>query len=138
MSICLYVFSMHQIFKLKLPTLSLLKKQSILSCQTIWKELFEIVKTYQVHANLRIFWKYSKNEYRFSYNWYFTKKTIVVRPLDSKLSNDEKEEFLALKNTLKQVRSYIDNHLNTAKVNVIDPTKDNFTQPLSVQEVLDE
>ena len=138
MSICLYVFLMHQIFKLKLPTLSLLKKQSILSCQTIWKELFEIVNTYQVHENLRIFWKYSKNEYRFSYNWYFTKKTIILRPLDSKLSNDEKEEVLALKNTLKQVRSYIDNHLNTAKVNVIDPTKDNFTQPLSVQEVLDE
>ena len=32
----------------------------------------------------------------------------------------------------------IDNNLNPAKVNVIHPTKDKFTQPLSVQEILDE
>ena len=37
---------------------------------------------------------------------------------------------------LKQVNSYIDN--NPDKVNVIDPIKDNFTQPLSIKEVLDE
>ena len=37
-----------------------------------------------------------------------------------------------------QVKSYIDNDLYPAKVNVIDPTKDNFTQPLSVKEILDE
>ena len=40
--------------------------------------------------------------------------------------------------TLRQVKSYIDNNLNPTKVNVIDPTKDNFTQPLSIKEVLDE
>ena len=39
---------------------------------------------------------------------------------------------------LKKVRKYIDDNLNPAKVNVIDPTKDNFTQPLSIQEILDE
>ena len=51
--------------------------------------------------------------------------------------NGEKEEVLTWRNT-KQVKSYIDNNLNPLKVNVIDPTKDNFTQPLSVQEILDE
>ena len=35
-------------------------------------------------------------------------------------------------------RKYIDNNLNPAKVNVINPTKDNFTQLLSVKEFLDE
>ena len=54
-------------------------------------------------------------------------------PLDSELSNDEKEEVLTLRNTLlKQVKNYTDNNLNPAKVNVINPTKDHFTQPLSV------
>ena len=51
--------------------------------------------------------------------------------------NGEKEEVLTWRNT-KQVKSYIDNNLNPLKLNVIDPTKDNFTQPLSVQEILDE
>ena len=36
------------------------------------------------------------------------------------------------------MESYIDNNLNSVKVNVIDPTKDNFTQSLSVKEILDE
>ena len=51
--------------------------------------------------------------------------------------NGEKEGVLTWRNT-KQVKSYIDNNLNPLKLNVIDPTKDNFTQPLSVQEILDE
>ena len=51
--------------------------------------------------------------------------------------NGEKEEVLTWRNT-KHVKSYIDNNLNPLKLNVIDPTKDNFTQPLSVQEILDE
>ena len=37
-----------------------------------------------------------------------------------------------------QVKIYIDNNLNPAKANVADPTKDNFTQPLSIQGILDE
>ena len=39
---------------------------------------------------------------------------------------------------LSQFKSYIDNNLYPSKVNVKDPTKDNFTQPLSVKETLDE
>ena len=35
-------------------------------------------------------------------------------------------------------QSYIDNNLYTAKVNVIDPTKDNSTQSLSVKKILDQ
>ena len=91
-------------------------------------ELFELVKNYQIHANSRTCQKYNKNECHFSYGRYFTKKIIIAKPLDSELSNDEKEEVLTWRNTLlKQVKSYIDNNLNPAKANVIDPTKDNFT-----------
>ena len=59
-------------------------------------ELFELVKTYQVHAHI---WR---------------------------------------KVVLGKVKNYIDDNLNPAKVNVVDPTKDNFTQPLSIQEILND
>ena len=69
----------------------------------------------------------------------FTEKTVIEKPLDSELANDEKKEVLGWRNTLlKKVKKYFDDNLNPAKVNVIDPTKDNFTQPLSIQEILDE
>ena len=97
-------------------------------------ELFELVKTYQVHAHSRICWKYNKNERRFSYGPYFSEKTITTKPLDCKFSSDEKQEFLTWANTLlRQAKSYVDNNLNPAKVNVIDPTIDNFTQPLTIK-----
>ena len=57
MSIRLYTFSMHQIFKMNAHLPSHLKDT----------DLFELVKTYQIHAHSRTRWKYNKNEYRFSY-----------------------------------------------------------------------
>ena len=54
-------------------------------------ELSELVKTYQVHIHSRTCWKYNKNEYRFSYNCYFTEKKIITKPLDSKFSNEKKQ-----------------------------------------------
>ena len=63
---------------------------------------------------------------------------IIAKPLDLKFNNDEKQEILKGRNILlRQVKSYIDN-LNPAKSNMIDPTKNNFTQPLSIKEILDE
>ena len=95
---------------------------------------FELVQTYLVHAHSRTCWKCNKNECRFSYGCYFIEKTIVAKPLDSKFSNDEKQEILKWRNTLpRHVKSYIDNNLNSVKVNVIDPTKYNLTKSLSVK-----
>ena len=66
-------------------------------------------------------------------------KTIIAKPLDSKFSNEERQEILTWRNTLlSQVKSYIDNNLYHGKVNVTDPTKDNFIEPLSFKEILDE
>ena len=49
------------------------------------------------------------------------------------------KRLLTFRNTLlKQVKINIDNNLNPAKVNIIDPTKDKFTHPMSVKEILDE
>ena len=104
-----------------------------------YPELFELVKTYQVHAHSKTCWKYSKNECRFSYGRFFTEKTIIAKPLDCKLTNDEEQDVLAwTKTLLNKVKKHIDGDLSPAKVNVIDPTKDNFTQPLSIQEILND
>ena len=46
------------------------------------------------------------------------------------------ENFLKL--LLRQVKIYIDNNFNTTKVKVEDPTRDNFTQPLSIKKILEE
>lgn len=64
---------------------------------------------------------------------------IIVKPLGSKLSNDEKQKVLTwICTLLKQVKIYTDNKLNLFKVNAIDLTKDNFLQPLTVKRILDE
>ena len=34
---------------------------------------------------------------------------------------------------LRRVKSFVDNNPNPAKINVIDPTKDNITQPLTIK-----
>ena len=60
-------------------------------------ELFELVKTYQVHTHFRTCWKYNKKECCLSFFffcWFFTEKTIIAKPLDSELTNDEKQEVL--------------------------------------------
>ena len=102
-------------------------------------ELFELVKTYQVHAHSKICWKYKKNKCGFSYGRFFTEKTIIAKPRDPELTNDEKQELLAWRKTLlKKIKKYIDDNLNSVKTNVIDPTKNKFTQSLSIQEILDE
>ena len=56
-------------------------------------ELFELVILTKFMHTLKTCWKYNKNEFRFSHGRYLTEKTIIAKPLDSKLS-DEKEVFL--------------------------------------------
>ena len=59
----------------------------------------------------------------------FTEKTIIAIPLYSKFSNGENKEILTWRNTwLKRTKSYIDNY----------PNPQNFNQPLSAKEILDE
>ena len=54
-------------------------------------ELFELVKTHQVHSHSRTCWKYNKNECRFSYGRFFTEKTIIAKPFDSEIGKDKKQ-----------------------------------------------
>ena len=94
MSIYLYRFSMHEIFKMYLPTLSISRKTINTQLLDHLKdpELLELVKIYQVHAYSGTYLKYNKNESCYSCGRYFTEKIIIAKPLDSKFSNDKKEE----------------------------------------------
>ena len=56
-------------------------------------ELFELVKTYQVHAHSRTCWKYNKYECCFSHGRFFTEKTIIAKPVDSEISKDKNKGF---------------------------------------------
>ena len=77
---------------MELPTLSLLrKKNGQLPDHLKDLELFELVKTDEVHAYSRTCRKHNKNECRFSYGRYFTEKAVIAKQLDSKLSSDEKQ-----------------------------------------------
>ena len=57
-------------------------------------ELYNFVKTYQIHGHSRTCWKYKKNKCRFHYGRYFSDKTIISKPLPSDLNSEQKEEIL--------------------------------------------
>lgn len=57
---------------------------------------------------------------------------------DRAYDDDENETPIWSKTLLKKVKSYIHNNLGLAKVNIIDPRKGDFVQPLKVTELLTE
>ena len=102
-------------------------------------DLYNFVKTYQIHTHSRTCWKYNKNKCRFHYGRYFTDRTIIAKPLPSDLNDDEKNEILVWReNILSKAKNYIDNHLFPAKRNIVDPSQDNFEQPPTIPEILSE
>ena len=64
-----------------------------------YPRLYQLVKTYQVHAYSIYCWKQDKNECRFYYGQSFTEKKMIVKPNDTKFSITEKQEVLTWRNT---------------------------------------
>ena len=88
--------------------------------------VFELVKLYQIHYHSRTCWKYKKIKCRFSYGRFFSDRTIISKPLDPSLDPEGRHEILdSHKSLLEKVKKYIDEEFNPAKVNVIDPAKEN-------------
>ena len=69
-------------------------------------ELFDLVKNYQIHAHSSTCWKYNKNECCFLYGQYFTEMTIIAKPLDCKISNDERGFKMEKYNTKARQKLY--------------------------------
>ena len=71
--------------------------------------------------------------------WLIFYREGIAKQVDSENSKNKKQEVLTWrKAVLGKVKNYIDDNLNHAKVNVVDRTKDNFTPPLNIQEILNE
>ena len=91
-------------------------------------DISELVKTYQIHSHSKTCCKYNKNECHFSYGYFFNYKT-VTKPVEAGTDTDKKNEILMWRKTLPEnIKSCIDNHLNLAKKNIIDPRN---TVPIS-------
>ena len=100
-------------------------------------EMFALVKTFQIHSHSRTCWKYKKNKCRFSYGRFFSDRTIISKPLDDSLSSEQKSEKMNWRRTvLGKVKEYINDKLYPAKVNVIDPSRENYQAPPTIKEIL--
>ena len=114
---------------------------SIISAQLpdhqINPSLHHLVKTYQMHRHSHTCRKYKKDKCRFHFGHFFTNKTIVAKPLPKNMPLEEKNGILAHRQkVLNTVSDYINNDLNPAKLNIFDPSRDDYTVPLSIVEIL--
>ena len=74
---------------------------------------------------------------RFSYGRFFSDRSIISRPLDLSLHPEERHMKLdSRKSLLEKVKKYIDEKLNLAKANVMDPEKENYKTLLTIDETL--
>ena len=100
-------------------------------------DLFNLVRTYQIHSHSRSCRKYKNVECRYNFGKFFTNRTIISEPLPDKLEDLEREKILLERDRiLNKVKEYIDSNLNPRKVNIIDQSLDDYIEPPSITEVL--
>ena len=102
-------------------------------------DLHELVKLYQLHRHSKTCHKYKNEVCRFHFGKFFSKQTIVAKPLPSNVPESIKHSVLVKrKEILSKVKDYINTNLNPAKLNVYDSSKDTFVNLKSISEVLEE
>ena len=110
-----------------------------LSSQNEDPDLFDLVKTYQLHRHSKTCRKYKNTPCRFYFGKFFSEKTIVSEPLPLELPHEQKETILALrKEVLTKVREYINRNLNPDKRNLFNLDAENYNPVPSIDEVLAE
>ena len=79
-------------------------------------DLYELVKTYQIHRHSKTCRKYRNEKCGFHFGKFFTSRTIIAQLLSDSLSVDKKNEIMQnRKQLLKKVKQYIDTKLNPSK-----------------------
>ena len=79
-------------------------------------ELYDLVKTYQLHRLSQTCRKYRNQKCRFNFGKLFSRKTIVAEPLPLNLSDDEKCNLLQKRQKIMdKVKEYINTYLNPFK-----------------------
>ena len=99
------------------------------------RELHELVKTFQIHSHSKSCRKYKNKKCRFSFPKFFTDETIIAKPFIG-TSASKKKVMEKKSKILKLVTEYIEENLDPRRCNIYDPEKDNFTSPLSIDEIL--
>ena len=100
-------------------------------------ELFNLVTTYQVHSHSLSEIQQCCLSLQFWKVVHF--HTIVAEPIAPEYSKEEWEEILLKRDAiLSKVKEYIDLNLDPKKVNILDPRKEGYIEPKSIQEILDE
>ena len=88
-------------------------------------ELYELVKTYQIHYHSKSCRKYKNIDCRYSFGRFFTESTVIAESED--MRDDEEQEILQNRvNILRPVKEYIDTFLDPRKVNILDTSKPKF------------
>ena len=102
-------------------------------------ELYEMVRTYQIHSHSKSCRKYKNIDCRYSFGRFFTTKTIIAEPLPNDMTENEKSAVLIRRNRLlSKVQNYVDMYLDPRKVNILDPDKPNFERPKNIPDILKE
>ena len=102
-------------------------------------ELYQLVKTYQIHSHSKSCRKYKNKDCRYSFGRFFTEKTIIAEPLPNDMLEEEKLTKLQKRNQiLNKVKDYIDTNLDPRKVNILEPEKPNFVKPKEIIDILQE
>ena len=82
------------------------------------KQLFELVKTFQLHRHSKTWRKYHNKECRFHFGRFFSHQTILAEPLPENMSEEIKMQVLRNCNgLLSRVESYTNTGLNPSKKN---------------------
>ena len=101
-------------------------------------ELYQLVKTYQVHRHSRTCRKRRNEKCRFHFGKCFTSQTIIGQPLPEDMPESVKSDILEKRQVLlKKVKDYIDTELDPSKKNFYDKSMDNFEELMTIDEILE-
>ena len=101
------------------------------------KELFELVKTFQVHRHSETCRRYRNDKCRFNFGKCFTDRTIVAEPLPEDMPEEIKNQVLKNRSDLSsKVKRYIDTEINPSKNNFYDSTRSDYEVVITIEEIL--